>query len=131
MCHLTVTVWDCFESDNIQYIIWPLSSPDLNPSENVWDDLGWHLAAATAFNKKITICAQEETDRIICRNKSWIMLIASADMLTVASDFRVAISHTNISVSSAFAKFLHNCTATCSDQYLHITPKLNFNTYWT
>ena len=43
-CHRTFLVGDFFEMENIQRMLWPANSPDLNPIEHVWDMLGRQLA---------------------------------------------------------------------------------------
>ncbi|GFW65172.1 transposable element Tc1 transposase [Trichonephila clavipes] len=43
-CHRTLAVQDCLDSENIQRIVWPARSPDLNPIGNVWDALGRQVA---------------------------------------------------------------------------------------
>ncbi|GBM08331.1 hypothetical protein AVEN_101454-1 [Araneus ventricosus] len=39
ICHRTLTVQDCLESEDIQHIVWPARSPNLSFIENNWDSL--------------------------------------------------------------------------------------------
>ncbi|GFX86698.1 transposable element Tcb2 transposase [Trichonephila clavipes] len=43
--HRTLSVEELLESEDITRMDWPAYSPDLNPIENVWDDLGRCIAA--------------------------------------------------------------------------------------
>ncbi|GFU58895.1 hypothetical protein TNCV_547671 [Trichonephila clavipes] len=58
---------DCLDSEGIQRLIWPASSSDLNPIENVWDSLGRQAAGRNypPTNKNTLIRAlTEEWDKL-------------------------------------------------------------------
>ncbi|GFX97588.1 DDE_3 domain-containing protein [Trichonephila clavipes] len=58
---------DCLDSEGIQRLVWPASSPDLNPIENVWDALGRQVAGRNypPINKNTLIRAlTEEWDKL-------------------------------------------------------------------
>ncbi|KFM71745.1 Transposable element Tc1 transposase, partial [Stegodyphus mimosarum] len=42
--HRTIVVQECLESENIQCLVWPACSPELNPIKDVWDPLERSLA---------------------------------------------------------------------------------------
>ncbi|GFW22480.1 transposable element Tcb2 transposase [Trichonephila clavipes] len=66
-CHRTLAVQDCLDSEGIQRLVWPVRSPDLNPIENVWDDLGRQVAGRNypPTNKNTLIHAlTEEWDKL-------------------------------------------------------------------
>ncbi|GFX92968.1 transposable element Tcb2 transposase [Trichonephila clavipes] len=66
-CHRTLAVQDCLDSEGIQRLVWPARSPDLNPIENVWDDLGRQVAGRNYLptNKNTLIRAlTEEWDKL-------------------------------------------------------------------
>ncbi|GFT98593.1 transposable element Tcb1 transposase [Trichonephila clavipes] len=58
---------DCLDSEDIQRLVWPACSPDLNPIENVWDALGRQVAGRNypPTNKNTLIHAlTEEWDKL-------------------------------------------------------------------
>ncbi|GFU48262.1 transposable element Tcb2 transposase [Trichonephila clavipes] len=58
---------DCLDSEDIQRLVWPARSPDLNPIENVWDALGRQVAGRNYLptNKNTLIRAlTEEWDKL-------------------------------------------------------------------
>ncbi|GFV23720.1 transposable element Tcb2 transposase [Trichonephila clavipes] len=66
-CHRTLAVQDCLDSEGIQRLVWPARSPDLNPIENVRDDLGRQVAGRnySPTNKNTLIRAlTEEWDKL-------------------------------------------------------------------
>ncbi|GFU63483.1 transposable element Tcb2 transposase [Trichonephila clavipes] len=67
ICHRTLAVQDCLDSEGIQRLVWPARSPDLNPIENVWDALGRQVAGRNypPTNKNTLIRAlTEEWDKL-------------------------------------------------------------------
>ncbi|GFW88026.1 hypothetical protein TNCV_216981 [Trichonephila clavipes] len=63
-CHRTLAVQDCLDSD-IQRLVWPARSPDVNPIENVWTLWGGRLLVETITNKNTLIRAlTEEWDKL-------------------------------------------------------------------
>ncbi|GFU25453.1 transposable element Tc1 transposase [Trichonephila clavipes] len=66
-CHRTLAVQDCLYSEDIQRLVWPARSPDLNLIQNVWDALGRQVAGRNypPTNKNTLICAlTEEWDKL-------------------------------------------------------------------
>ncbi|GFX16851.1 transposable element Tcb2 transposase [Trichonephila clavipes] len=66
-CHRTLAVQDCLDSEDIQRLVWPARSPDLNPIENVRDALGRPVAGRNypPTNKNTLIRAlTEEWDKL-------------------------------------------------------------------
>ncbi|GFW08434.1 transposable element Tcb2 transposase [Trichonephila clavipes] len=61
-CHRTLSVQDCLDSKDIQRLVWPARSPDLNHIENVWDALGRQVAGRNYLptNKNTLIRALTE-----------------------------------------------------------------------
>ncbi|GFW10367.1 transposable element Tcb2 transposase [Trichonephila clavipes] len=58
---------DCLDCEGIQRLVWPASSPDLNPIENVWDAFGRQVAGRNypPTNKNTLIRAlTEEWDKL-------------------------------------------------------------------
>ncbi|GIY45119.1 transposable element Tc3 transposase [Caerostris darwini] len=53
-CHRSVLVDDFLETKNIQRMLWPANSPDLNPIELVWDMLGRQIAALSHPPSSVT-----------------------------------------------------------------------------
>ncbi|GFX24598.1 transposable element Tc1 transposase [Trichonephila clavipes] len=67
LCHRTLAVKDCLDSEGIQRLVWPVCSPYLNPIENVWDALGRQVAGRNypPTNKNTRIRAlTEEWDKL-------------------------------------------------------------------
>ncbi|GFU70706.1 transposable element Tcb2 transposase [Trichonephila clavipes] len=44
-CHRAVLIDDFLETENIQHMLWPANSPDLNTIKDVWNMLGRQIAA--------------------------------------------------------------------------------------
>ncbi|GFX13827.1 transposable element Tc3 transposase [Trichonephila clavipes] len=53
-CHRAVLIDDFLETENIQWMAWPVNSPDLNPIEHVWDMLGRQIAAISHPPSSVT-----------------------------------------------------------------------------
>ncbi|GFX86296.1 transposable element Tcb2 transposase [Trichonephila clavipes] len=67
ICHRTLAIQDCLDSEGIQRLEWPAHSPDLNPIENVWDALRRQVAGRNypPTNKNTPIRAlTEEWDKL-------------------------------------------------------------------
>ncbi|GFT92276.1 hypothetical protein TNCV_3730371 [Trichonephila clavipes] len=74
-CHQTLAVQDCLDSESIQRLVWPVRFPDLNPIENVWDDLGRQVASRNyPPTNKNSPSVQSKRNGINCLNSCWIML---------------------------------------------------------
>ncbi|GFT15025.1 transposable element Tc1 transposase [Trichonephila clavipes] len=68
ICYRTLVVQDCLDSEGIQRLVWPARSPDLNPIENMWDDLGRPVAGRNypPTNKNTLIrTLTEEWDKLL------------------------------------------------------------------
>ncbi|GFU92913.1 transposable element Tc1 transposase [Trichonephila clavipes] len=66
-CHRTLAVQDCLDSEDIQRLVWPARSQDLNPLKNLWDALGRQVAGRNypPTNKNTLIRAlTEEWDKL-------------------------------------------------------------------
>ncbi|GFX93124.1 DDE_3 domain-containing protein [Trichonephila clavipes] len=62
-CHRTVAAKQLLESEDIERMEWLARSPDLNPSEHVWDFLGRRLAGRTlppVTIRKLRLALQDE-----------------------------------------------------------------------
>ncbi|GFX57285.1 transposable element Tcb2 transposase [Trichonephila clavipes] len=62
-CHRTVAAEQLLESEDIERMVWPARSPDLNPIEHVWDFLGRRLAARTlppVMIRELRLALQDE-----------------------------------------------------------------------
>ncbi|GFU34671.1 transposable element Tcb2 transposase [Trichonephila clavipes] len=62
-CHRTVAAEQLLESEDIERMVWPARSPDLNPIEYVWDFLGRRLAARTLTSvtiRELRLALQDE-----------------------------------------------------------------------
>ncbi|GFS48919.1 transposable element Tcb2 transposase [Trichonephila clavipes] len=65
-CYRTLTVQDCLDSEDIQRLVCPACSPDLNPIENVWDALGRQVAGRNypPTNNTLIRALTEEWDKL-------------------------------------------------------------------
>ncbi|GFU50516.1 transposable element Tc1 transposase [Trichonephila clavipes] len=66
-CYRTLAVQDCLDSEDIQCLVWPARSPDLNPIENVREALGKQIAGRNYLpTSKITLirALTEEWDKL-------------------------------------------------------------------
>ncbi|GFU40495.1 transposable element Tc3 transposase [Trichonephila clavipes] len=66
-CDRTLAAQDCLDSEGIQRLVWPASSPDLNLIENVGDALGRQISGRNypPTNKNTLIRAlTEEWDKL-------------------------------------------------------------------
>ncbi|GFU90174.1 transposable element Tc1 transposase [Trichonephila clavipes] len=97
ICHRTLVVQDCLDSEGIQRLVWSARSPDLNPIENVLDALGRQVAGRNyPPTNKITLirALTEEWDKL--PQQLWIMLCKVwYDVWNVASHSKVDISLTD------------------------------------
>ncbi|GFX47100.1 uncharacterized protein TNCV_2445351 [Trichonephila clavipes] len=62
ICHRTLAVQDCLDSEGIQRLLWPARSSDLSPIENVRDALERQVAVRNypPTNKNTLICVLTE-----------------------------------------------------------------------
>ncbi|GFX51531.1 transposable element Tcb2 transposase [Trichonephila clavipes] len=93
-CHRTLAVQDCLDSEDIQRLVWPARSPDLNPIENVWDALGRQVAGRNYPPTPSFVHSQRNGINYL--NSCWIMLCKVwYDVWNVASHSTVDISRTD------------------------------------
>ena len=48
--HTSRTVKKCLDEENVKVLKWPPQSPDLNPIENLWNDIDKHIQAVKPKN---------------------------------------------------------------------------------
>ncbi|GFX62029.1 hypothetical protein TNCV_3741971 [Trichonephila clavipes] len=97
-CYRTLAVQDCLDSEGIQRLVWPARSPDLNPTENVWDALGRQAAGRNypPTNKNTLIRAlTEEWDKLPQQLLDNVCAKVWHDVWNVASHSTVDISRTD------------------------------------
>ncbi|GFX73473.1 transposable element Tcb2 transposase [Trichonephila clavipes] len=73
-CHRTLAVQDCLDSDDIQRLVWPVRSPDLNPIENGMLCGGKLLVETILRQTRTPSSVHSQGNGINCLNSCWIML---------------------------------------------------------